>query len=72
MGKLKNKLVEYICLVGIPNLWVICFIKKEARPLRKFLNSIKIVPPLRLVNQHSSFPFPLPIRTPLGFRVKGK
>jgi hypothetical protein len=25
-----------------------------------------------LVNQHSNFPLPLPIRIPLGFFVKGK
>jgi hypothetical protein len=31
-----------------------------------------MVPPEMLVNQHSSFPLPLPIRIPLGFRVNGR
>jgi hypothetical protein len=64
--------VENIALVGIPSLNVICFIKKRARPKRKFLNSTNVVPPQILVHQHSNFPFPLPIRTPLGLRVNGK
>ena len=64
--------MEKIYLVGTPSLWVICFIKKDARPLRKFLNSINMVPPETLVNQHSSLPLPLPILTPFGFLVNGK
>lgn len=51
---------------------VICFIKKEERPFLKFLNSIKTLPAEILVNQHSNFPLPLPILTPLGFRVNGR
>ena len=31
-----------------------------------------MVPPEMLVNQHSSLPFPLPIRIPFGLRVSGK
>lgn len=72
IGKLKKESVLNKNFVGIPNLWVNCFIKKTDRPFRKFLNSIKTLPPLILVNQHSSLPLPLPIRTPLGFLVKGK
>jgi len=72
MGKLKKKFVEKRCFVGIPSLWVNCFIKKDARPLRKFLNSNNIEPPEILVNQHSNFPLPFPILTPLGLRVSGK
>ena len=46
--------------------------KNEERPFLKFLNSTKILPPEILVNQHSNLPLPLPIRTPLGFLVKGR
>ncbi len=72
IGKLKKELVLNKNLTGIPNLEVNCFIKKIDLPRRKFLNSINVVPPLIFVNQHSSFPFPLPILTPLGLRVRGK
>jgi hypothetical protein len=71
-GKLKKCDVADIAFVGIPSLNVICLIKNNARPYRKFLNSINTTPPLILVHQHSSFPFPFPIRTPSGFLVKGK
>jgi hypothetical protein len=58
--------------VGIPSLWVICVKKCLERPGLKFLNSIRIEPPLTFVNQHSSFPLPFPILVPVGFLVKGK
>lgn len=71
-GKLKKVDVLNNCFVGIPNLWVSCFIKKIDLPFRKFLNWIITDPPFILVNQHSNLPFPLPILTPFGFLVNGK
>jgi len=55
-----------------PNLWVIFVTKYFVRPYRKFLNSISKTPPRTLVNQHSSFPLPLPMRVPVGFLVSGR
>lgn len=60
------------CFTTIGNLWLNWFIKYLARPFRKFFNSTKIKLAGTEVIQHSSFPLPLPILTPLGFRVKGK
>jgi|TARA_B110000114_G_scaffold179476_2_gene213949 hypothetical protein len=53
-------------------IFVITFLKKyRARPGRKFLNSSKKHPPLKLTNQVFNLPAPFPIRTPLAFLVKG-